>query len=331
MDNQFPLPSEIKELFKYTPHTLKKNSNNSEICTSELIGKIPIEPCRTKFKRGIYLTSHRGVDSRYLEDVLSIGYSPHERYSIDLRDLKSNFLLYNNEDVLLSSSSNIGDIKRVWPAFGQIGGATEFIAIPNKLVNGCPSENDEELPDLDECYNQPNPKCVKSTPEFTMRNAPRFQIFRADTVSPQPPLKLEIYFFLLRQILEIPELFGDSEILGSDPENRKWALFKISSSGLIIKSGTTDVTLSAGIQSNKNFCYVYIIGSKWCDKNGYGSIMTRKLYTTRPAIFHSQNPINNGKYLNFLKGTLRGAVNEIKSDLRMKNFVSERCIRLPTF
>lgn len=330
VDNELLGSLSIKYLFKYTP---KKDDSNSTICPSALIGKVPLKPERTKLKIGIYLTSYKGTDSRYLEDVLSIGYSPWSRSSVDLTDLNSNFILYNNKDNSLGSYSTVNDITRVWPAFGQIGGATEFLAVP-KAYQGCLElESGFEFSDsgFDDCFKQLKKKCVKGTPEFTMHNAPRFQIFKADTASPQPSLNLKIPFFLLRQIIETSELFGDDEIIGSDPEKGKWAVFKISSSGLVIKSGTSNVTLSAGIRDMNNFCYVYLIGSKWSDKVGRGTLINRQLRTTKPIIFHSPCFLSNGQHPNIFRKTLQGAINDIKFHLSKDQFAGDRSIRLPAF
>ena len=103
MNDEEPYP--LKELFKYRP-----KNNNSTICASALIGKIPLKPERTKFKIGIYLTSYKGSDSRYLEDVLSIGYTPRERRLIDINDLNPNFVLFNNKDEKIKDYSNVAEL-----------------------------------------------------------------------------------------------------------------------------------------------------------------------------------------------------------------------------
>ena len=93
MNDEEPLSP--KELFKYKSNN---KNNNSMVCPSALIGKVSLKPDRTKFNIGIYLTSYKGVNSRYFEDILSIGYTPFERCSIDLKVLCSNYTLINNED-----------------------------------------------------------------------------------------------------------------------------------------------------------------------------------------------------------------------------------------
>lgn len=314
----------IKELFKYMP-----KNNNTVICPSTLIGKIPLQPIRTTFRRGIYLTSYKGVDSRYLEDVLSLGYTPFKRCSIDLTSLFQNYTLVNNEDLPLNIPIKLGDITRVWPAFGQIGGATEFIAVPRQDVEH--TIKDFQAPEVNNDHNcQDSKKCLDCLQPFLMHNATRFQIFKADSVSRPIQRVMYNYILVLRTLLD-SELFDDTELFPKNTNNEARAFFKISTSGLSIKLLKEPITVSAGIIEMPNFSYIYVIGSKWSHKTVRGGEEYRLLSTTWPlALDCNCSPSNIDSKYCITK--LKKAVLDVISDIRKEKYATNgRTIRLPKF
>jgi hypothetical protein len=325
MLNEVPNPP--NELFKYRPKT-----NNSMICSSYLIGTISLKPKRTRFKAGIYLTSYKGVDSRYLEDVLSIGYTPFERCSIDLQKLLQNYILVNNGDKILTYPVNYADITRVWPAFSQIGGASEFIAIPKQQTGSFELYDIECEKDFNKYIQEINENCLKCLTPFSMSNATRFQLFKADSVS-RPIQNVMYNYLVLLQIFMNSAFFGDDGLFSGNSDNsngKPAAFFKISSSGLAIKHFKQNITLSAGINETNNVYYVYLIGSEWQDYTTARGITYRSLNTTKPFVFYCSSPSNNFISPNQCASQLNTIVSMVTNDIRNRKYTTrDRRIRLP--
>ena len=325
------LPASTCELFKYRPKINGFNPNNP-ICPSELIGKVPLDPVRTYFKFGIYLTYHRGVDSRYLEDALSLGYTPFQRCCIDYIDLIQNYIMVNNENLLLQKTVHPPNITRVWPAFGQIGGASEIIAIPTKKCYNIMLQDLIKTEDLSVYLPQCNWKCLDCLQPFEMNNATRFQVFIADSVS--RPIQVVLYnYILLLQAIIISGLFNnnDGNIFSKNPDKETFAYVRIASSGIVIKSSKRNITLSAGIREMKNFFYTYVIGSEWSDDTDNNNSTHRYLKTTKPIIFHSKCPLSKEIRSNYFKNTLKKVIDKAINDMLNNDYETERSIRLPQY
>lgn len=321
------------EFFKYRPKT-KDFKPNNPLCPSELIGKVPLDPVRTSFKFGIYLTYHRGVDSRYLEDALSLGYTPFQRCLIDYIDLNQNYILVDNENFPLPNTVNTRNITRVWPAFGQIGGASEIIAIPTRKKEDIMLQDLIKTEDLNACLPKCNWKCLDCLQAFEMNNATRFQLFKADSVS--RPVQVVLYnYILLLQVIIVSGLFNNNDNVNNIfPQNlnkETFAYVRVTGSGIVIKSSTRNITLSAGIREMKNFFYTYVIGSEWSDEIDDSNSTRRCLRTTKPIIFHSKCPLSKEIRSNYFKNTLKKVIDKIINDILNSDYETERSIRLPQY
>lgn len=312
----------INSLFKYRPRN-SCDEINQQLCPTELVGKILRIPPRTIFKKGIYLTSFASCYTRYLEDVLSIGYTPYGRCRIVLGRNQQGLVLVNNEDNCLGPLSrtqfDANQIMRVWPAFGQIGGASEFIAVTDEEYNL--GENEPQTVQND----AETANCLHCVVDCNMPAASRFQIFSADSVT--RPIDILTYLSLIRSF-RTPGSFLEDSIFRSDDETI--GFFKFSSSGLVIKFAriqttpppgisTMEFTLSAGITWADNLLYVYVMGSVWSDEVK-GNETYRTLYTTRPVVFH----VNPNRDFHIL---LNRAVNKVIGDVKNNEYLT-RCRRV---
>lgn len=311
----------IDTLFKYAPKCIP----NNKICPKELVGTIPIKPDRTRFKQGIYLTSCHDLYSRYMEDHLSIGYSPNQIYSNDVKHLLSlGYKIIDNEDNELKSPISVNSLtNRVWPAYGQVGGASELIAIPSQNYTDLFLE---ESIDISKICNQTSNNCPVFQPFATMPNAPRYQLFAADTVSLTINDNLNKSLNFLRMILLAYQEGGLFE--GNDSER---TFFKVTDSGLVIKSSLNgrNITLSAGLKLMDNYCYAYIIGAEWFDCDNSNGGLQRILMTTSPSFFHwscKQTKVFPGDLNNALKSTM----DDIKSKIYNGTCTTMRIVKLPT-
>ena len=311
----------IDTLFKYAPKCI----SNNKICPKELVGKIPIKPDRTRFKLGIYLTSCRNLYSRYMEDHLSIGYSPNQIYSIDVNQLLSlGYKIIDNEDKEISPISVDNLKNRVWPAYGQVGGASELIAIPSQKDTELPLEEPIDIGNV--CIQSSN-NCPVFQPSATMQNAPRYQIFAADTVSLPANDNLNKSLNFFRMIL----LAYREEGLFED-KNAEETFFKVTDSGLVIKSSLNgkNITLSAGLKVMDKYCYAYIIGAEWFDCNNSSGEIHRILMTTSPSIFHWSCNKQTKFFPPELTNVLKSTVEDIKSKIYSGTCTTSRIVKLPT-
>ena len=212
---------------------------------------IPLKPHRTSFKLGIYLTSYNDIYSRKLEDILSIGYTPHMLYSIDIKSLRKNgYNLIDNEDNPLKFPLIASNLTRIWPAFGQVGGASEVIATWDSKDLDLTSEDEN---DFTNTFSSPSNNCIEFKLERTMINAPRYQIFTADTVSPTSLYDLNRMYNFLKNIYSENQ---DGGFLGDI--SAKGSIAKITDAGVIIKPHLKEIyiTLSAGLGRCKIFVIV---------------------------------------------------------------------------
>jgi hypothetical protein len=294
--------NQVDILYKYKWNDGSGNSN--KICASGLIGKVSLKPLRTKYRCGIYLTSQKWMNSRYLEDILSLGYTPDGLYSIDVNSLlNAGFTLIDNEDRTLKVPLMTGYLTRVWPAFGQVGGASEVIAVLDSSKDGCTSY------------------CLDFKKEAEMLTAPRFQILNTDTVSLHKTIITRIYITLLSIIYAF---FRDEE----DLNEREGFIVRIDIVGFVLKFASRNLTISAGIKNMGKFCYGYLIGATWTDVFQPNGSYLRVLETTAPTVFH----LPCSKFLNQSNNIVDKIINSALMELKIKILKGEfkkREVELP--
>lgn len=78
-------------------------------------------------KKGVFLTDDIFSTASLAHDYCSLTYYPRFRYTFSLKDISSNYLLFKNNGEQLTAKVEEGESSRVWPAFGNHGGAHEFI------------------------------------------------------------------------------------------------------------------------------------------------------------------------------------------------------------
>lgn len=293
----------VSFLFKY----FEKQPPFNRICPGELFGKIYLEGNRSCFKKGIYFTLLNNNQSRLLEDVLAITFTPHISLSIsnDPRVLKE-YTLINNEDKPIDTNTYSTNIKRVWPAFGMAGGASEIIAVPKKYGEINFHENNSinyQNYETDDCE-----LCISGDCVAKIGNSPRFQIFHGDNVRPLDTNYFQIYSNVLTNIRKN---YIENRFFKSGKE--EYFFFKITKSGLTVKfnykqkndhnrdtdrytSGKSfDATLSAGIIKQDDKFYGYVIGAVWDDSSVCLKDLTvRKLWTSSPYLFTSKIDTTGG-------------------------------------
>ncbi|MHB1636832.1 MAG: hypothetical protein ACYCSG_06710 [Thermoplasmataceae archaeon] len=306
--------------YKYSP----KEYQNSKIPANNLIGKIPIHPRRTRFNMGVYLTTYRGVNSRYLEDVLAIGYSPGvgcEAYYADI--VRSGFELFDNKDQPLTFPGQT----RVWPAFGQIGGAFEAIAIPKGGTNCL--KWDYEKDSIGKSGLSLNSNKFISMNKFAdLSTGPRYQLMRTDAVT-KPVVLERILVLLLLKTIQTNE--NNDSIAPSKGDNDDGIFVKISSSGVVIKSilNGEQFTLSAGYQEQHGNLYVYLIGSIWYDITNSNNDQIRRLFNTEAFIFSWNLNQNLSSSPNIITEAYSTVINEAKLIVNNPGAHNSREIVLP--
>lgn len=311
----------IDRLFKYVP----RSKDMDIICPSELIGKIPLRPQRTSFKLGLYLTTCDYLYSREMEDILSIGYTPNRLYSIHINSLsQSGYNLIDNEDNPLLTPLNAGNLTRIWPAFGQAGGASEAIATCDSQYLDLTSESEIELADIFVSPSNEN-RCIKFQPPRIMKNAPRYQIFTTDTVSPTNLNNLKQGFNFLKIIYSENQEGGFLRKLDAES-----SFAKVTDSGVIIKPSINgiNITLSAGFKKMPNYCYGYIIGSNWSDQTKCNGKLYRLLNVTEPSIFHWPCKDSNNLFTG-LREIIKEPVRHTEDLLNKKKYKSTREVEIP--
>jgi hypothetical protein len=296
--------NQVSVLYKYKWN--RHSGNDGKICASELVGQILLRPVRTKYRCGIFLTSQKWMNSRYLEDILSLGYTPDGLYSIDVNSLiNAGFSLIDNEDQTLKAPLLTSNLTRVWPAFGQVGGASELIAVPDSSNGDC------------ESY------CLDFNEEAEMRTAPRFQILNADTVNPQNTAISTIYLLILQIIYNFFQV-------GEELNEKERFFVRIFTFGIVLKFFSKNLTISAGIKNMGNFCYGYLIGAQWSDNLLSTGVYIRVLETTAPTVFHFPCSLLVNQFNTHLDRVISLALTELRAKINNKQF-EKREIELPKF
>lgn len=329
-------PSQVDMLYKYKLYTV--GQDNNYVCPKGLIGTIDLKPERTTFKYGIYLTSQKWTNSRYVEDILSLGYSPGSLYSNSVNKIVTEgYFFIDNEDRTIKTPLSSSNLTRVWPAFGQVGGATEVIAIPDpnkipqtKYIDLIPYESKES--NNNPCETSIKPKnikvqnCIKFEEKAIMETSPRLQIFTGDNV--RHPVHRH-YFIYFKLIFIIARYFNTGESVTDKAEGRKHtSIVKMVATGIVVKKGSDNFTISAGIKNMDKYCYGYLIGTKWKDLLQPNGKTLRILETSAPVIFHW--PVTNSN--NMPTCTLDQVIHKALSDLDaiiQKNPMKKRQVFIP--
>lgn len=308
------------QFYKYS----HKKYTKSKIIANNLIGKIPLQPRRTKFNIGIYLTTHRGFNSRYLEDVLAIGYSPGVGYETNYANIvNSKFDLFDNKDQPLQYPRQT----RVWPAFGQIGGAFESVAIPKGGIDYLELDYEKESKGVTSSFINSN-KSISMNKFTELSTGPRYQLMRADAVTKPVSLKIKFVSSLINAIWTDE---NDDSIATFKREDDDGIFVKISSSGVVIKSilNGKQFTISAGYREQRGNLYAYLIGSIWNDTTNSNNNQIRRLFNTEPFIFSWNLHRNLSSNSNIITKAYSTVINEAKLIVNNLGAHNSREIVLP--
>ncbi len=321
-----------RAFFKYTPKELTNNCIDLGNLGGTVFQKKVI------FYQGTYLTTlEQHCCPRFLEDVLSLTYTPSNLYIVYPILCNRYFTLFNNDFSIFNNDFSILDFTdkqqkftKVWPAFGMAGGAVEVLAILNRQIS-TQEINENENIDTNKFQTildfQLHGKLIQK-----FMGSPRFQPFKMDSVSRLSSDELQIYYLIIQKI-------RDYILIRDKPAwpiiiktvDKEYAKVKITKDGVSVKiclqnkdnNSTINATISVSISMNNNgMCYGYVIGAVWKDTEMNG-LSRRKLLTTTPYIFKWKCG-DNRELSTSIKLPLENVMNDIS-----KNKGTKRSLNIP--
>ena len=110
------------------------NALNLEFSTRNILIKLKKGSNDLIFERGIFFTTDAIQFSIDAKEILSLSYSPKHAFAFDYKQISCRGILYTNNGDTISHEVYPHN-SRVWPAFGHLGGASEFILTDSMKIS----------------------------------------------------------------------------------------------------------------------------------------------------------------------------------------------------